>query len=112
MSAPGAINVGGRKVVRINGSQITGWESSHDPFSTALGFPNRYGRNMDAWIDCMSHLDTPSTEMRLTIHIDNSTRFREAAPEQWLRLLECSGLVNGRRIQRGNGPLLALSFAG
>jgi len=33
---------------------ITDWASFHDVFMHTLGFPDFYGRNMDAWIDCMT----------------------------------------------------------
>lgn len=121
MIASGGENEGSWKVVRIDGARITGRESFHDAFAEALGFPDWYGRNMDAWIDCMGYLDAPDSAMTavhvavgevLTLHIDNSSRFKEAAPEQWRALLECSGSVNARQIKRGKGPLLALSLAG
>jgi hypothetical protein len=51
------------KNVQIDGSKITDWDSFHDCFSGMLGFPGFYGRNMDAWNDCMTCLD-PQTGMR------------------------------------------------
>ena len=42
-------------IVDIAVSQITDWQSSHDVFATTLGFPDFYGRNMNAWIDCLTY---------------------------------------------------------
>ena len=45
------------KKVRINADLITDWDSFHDIFKINFGFPDFYGRNMDAWIDCMTDID-------------------------------------------------------
>ncbi len=50
-------------IIRIQGTQIQTWETFHDTFYTVLGFPGFYGRNMDAWIDCMSYIDDPTSGM-------------------------------------------------
>ncbi len=44
-------------VVRLDCDRITDWESFHSLFAEVFGFPDFYGRNMNAWIDCMSYLD-------------------------------------------------------
>jgi RNAse (barnase) inhibitor barstar len=40
--------------VRIDGKRIIDWKSLHRVFAGAFGFPNYYGNNMNAWIDCMT----------------------------------------------------------
>ena len=50
-------------VVKLDTRQIKDWDSFHDVFARVFGFPEFYGRNMNAWIDCMSYLDDPSTGM-------------------------------------------------
>jgi hypothetical protein len=60
--------------VRIDGSQLTDWESFHKVFAGVLGFPAFYGNNMDAWIDCMTSLDTPD---------DGMTTIPAAPPTRW-----------------------------
>ena len=47
-------------------SQITDWETFHDTFAQALGFPGFYGRNMDAWIDCLTSADEKTHGMLRT----------------------------------------------
>jgi hypothetical protein len=44
-------------VIDVPVSRIYDWDSFHDTFATALGFPSFYGRNMDAWIDCLTYRD-------------------------------------------------------
>lgn len=53
--------------VQIDGNELTNWATFHDVFETVLGFPSFYGRNMNAWIDCMTSLDAPADGMT-TIH--------------------------------------------
>ena len=38
---------------------VTDWDSFHDTFAEVFGFPDFYGRNMNAWVDCMSDLSAP-----------------------------------------------------
>jgi hypothetical protein len=106
-------------VVTINGAAIRDWATFHDVFAAALGFPGFYGRNMDAWIDCLSYADDADAGMLavpvprgtvLTIQIDSVNTFAAKSPEQYAALLECAAFVNWRRLERGDGPVVALSF--
>ena len=45
-------------VIPIPVDKIVDWASFHDVFQHILGFPDFYGRNMNAWIDCMTSVDT------------------------------------------------------
>ena len=48
-------------VLEVDCRQITDWDSFHDVFARACGFPDFYGRNLNAWIDCMTYLDYQAT---------------------------------------------------
>ena len=50
-------------LVRIDTARIRDWDSFHGVFAEAFGFPDFYGRNMDAWIDCLTYLDDPAAGM-------------------------------------------------
>lgn len=106
-------------IVRIDLSRITGWASFHDVFAEAFGFPSYYGRNMDAWIDCMTYLNDPEgTDTKVSapageivvLQLDNVDDFAKRCPEQYDALVEDSAFVNYRQIEMGRGPVLALSF--
>ena len=97
--------------------EITDWSSFHDVFQRSLGFPAFYGRNMDAWIDCMTSVDSPADGLTtitvepgeaLILRIDTSFDFRQRCPEQYEALLEGSAFVNYRRVERGEPPVLAI----
>ena len=106
-------------LVRIDARQITDWDSFHSVFAEALGFPSFYGRNMDAWIDCMTDLDDPDAGMTavhaspggvVTLQLDGMRSLAERCPEQYHALVECSAFVNWRRVEAGEEPVIALSF--
>ncbi len=98
---------------------IKDWDSFHDLFASALGFPRFYGRNMDAWMDCMSYLDQPQEQMTsvhvasgtvLVLQLEGVNDFAARCPEIYASIVECSAFVNWRRIERGFEAVLALSF--
>lgn len=107
------------KNVFIDAQRITDWDSFHDRFAETFGFPSFYGRNMDAWVDCMSDLDDPDAGMS-SVHvapgdvvvqcISAVTGFRKRCPEIYHALIECAAFVNYRRIERDVPAVLAFSF--
>jgi Barstar (barnase inhibitor) len=109
------------RTVTVPVEKIVDWPSFHETFQRALGFPDFYGRNMDAWIDCMTSVDTPSDGMTtltvqpgelLVLRMDNPFEFRRRCPEQYDALVECTAFVNFRRVGVGELPVLALLYAG
>lgn len=106
-------------LVRIDTQAITDWASFHHVFAEVLGFPELYGRNMDAWIDCISSLDAPTAGMTrlhvqpgevLTLQLDHVRDFAVRCPEQYTAAIECSAFVNWRRAEAGEPSLVALAF--
>ena len=109
------------KNVTIDARRISDWNSFHEVFAEAFGFPGFYGKNLDAWNDCMTHLDDPEAGMT-SIHvargdvvvlcISEVEDFKKSCPEIYNALVECSAFVNWRRIEKGEAAVLALSFYG
>jgi len=108
-------------VITIPSHRITDWESFHTVFVEVFGFPAFYGRNMDAWLDCMTNIDAPSTGLTtisinqgalLALRIDGASDFERRCPEQFRALLECAAFVNSRRAPKGLEPVLALMLCG
>ena len=107
-------------LVVLECDRIVDWRSFHAEFARLFGFPTFYGRNMNAWIDCMTSLDSPNDGMSevhcapgtvLTLQLENVESFRSRCREQYDALVECSAFVNWRRIELGEPSVLALSFA-
>jgi RNAse (barnase) inhibitor barstar len=106
-------------LVRLHTRRITDWPTFHDVFAELFGFPEFYGRNMDAWIDCMTSLDSPEDAMTtvhaapggvVTLHLEEAHDFALRCPDQYAALVECAGFVNWRRIEAGEPAILAVSF--
>jgi hypothetical protein len=105
-------------VVEIPTPMISDWETFHDVFAAALGFPEFYGRNMNAWIDCLTYADEDDgmravvvpPEDVLTLQLAEATEFATRCPEQYAAVVECTAFVNWRRIEAGQRPIVALSF--
>lgn len=104
------------KTVPIDGSRITDWPSFYDEFAKAFGFPHFFGRNMNAWIDCMTNLDEPFNTVQVDpgegvcIALEAADVFKAQCPEQFQAFVECSAFVNWRRLEVGRPPILVVSF--
>ena len=105
--------------VKIDTSKILDWNTFHDVFSESFGFPSFYGRNMNAWIDCMSYLDDSDAGMSeincskgdfVVIELTDAKEFKVRCGEQYEAIIECAAFVNFRNLEAGENPLLMLSF--
>ncbi|MEL7185681.1 MAG: barstar family protein [Pseudomonadota bacterium] len=106
-------------LARIDCANIEDWDSFHDEFNRVFAFPDFYGRNMDAWIDCMTSIDAPDDGMSgihcekdgfLTIELENVNELRGNRIEYFEAVVDCVAFVNWRRIETGDKPVLALSY--
>ncbi|HZS45295.1 MAG TPA: barstar family protein [Blastocatellia bacterium] len=104
--------------VRLDSSTISDWNSFHKTCREALGFPGFYGKNMNAWIDCLTYLDEGDGMSRfhlasgekLNIEISNTESFKSRLPEIFDALVACTASVNRRYIEERKSPTLALIF--
>jgi len=103
---------------RLETISIIDWQSFHEACRTAFGFPDCYGMNMNAWIDCMSYLDEDAGMTRfnlaegevLHIEVSATESFNRRLPEIFDALVECSAFVNQRYVKDGKVPVLSLVF--
>ena|ERR1022692_1315335 len=105
--------------VNIDCAKIVDWPSFHSTFKEALGFPDFYGNNMSAWVDCMTCLDDPDAEMSrihappkgvVVLELHNVKSFRSRCSEQYDAIVECSAFVNWLLLEKRDPPVLVLSF--
>ena len=102
--------------VHLNGASITDWSSFHNACRTAFGFPDFYGNNMDAWVDCLSYLrdDEGMSKFRLgpdevlKIEIAGTELMRKQAPEVLGEMEFCIEAINERYADYGEKPALQL----
>jgi len=90
---------------RIDCDMVTDWDSFHAVSALVFEFPDYYGRNMDAWIDCVSDFDSP-----VVIQLERAESFRNRRPEIYAAIVEGSSFVNWRMIEAGDKPLVFLSM--
>jgi hypothetical protein len=106
------------KVIAWPTERTRNWETFHDVCAETFGFPDYYGRNMNAWIDCMTYLDEPDTRVSVAkgglvvIRVEEAEKFASRCPEQHAALLEYTAFVNHRRVEAGEPPILALMLVG
>jgi len=94
-------------------------ETFHAAFAKIMGFPDFYGSNWDAWIDCMSYIDDSEAGMsqvqvapgeqiefvvsgyKLSSELDESGAFHH--------FCVCSGFVNTRFRESKSGTRIIIS---
>lgn len=106
-------------LVTVDCRSIVDWDSFHSVFARTLGFPAFYGRNMNAWIDCLTYVDDRDAGMSevhapeggvLVLQLEHAKDFALRCPEVYAATVECVAFVNWRRVDMGDGPALVLSF--
>ena len=105
-------------IIEIPTSSISDWRTFHDVFAQTLGFPEFYGRNMDAWIDCLTYRDDDDGLSDiivqggdvLTLQLDEGTTFRNRCPDLHDAIVDGVAVVNLRRIEGGMRPIVALAY--
>lgn len=101
---------------QIDGAKICDWNSFHDECQQAFGFPEFYGRNLDAWVDCLSYLRDADGMTRfqlgenekLSIIILNAETMRSQAADIFDEVTYCIGGINERYEDYGEKPALEL----
>ncbi|WP_106795113.1 barstar family protein [Aquimarina sp. Aq78] len=94
------------KTVKIDSKTINSWETFHNVFSQKFNFPSYYGRNMNAWIDCMDELNNELT----LIDLGDCRELKERNPEIIEAINECSAFVNYRKIEAGESAVITISM--
>jgi hypothetical protein len=116
----GTSSFGGQMMAtaRLNTNRISDWKSFHEESRQAFGFPDFYGMNMNAWIDCLTYIDEGDGMSRfelgesemLEIEVSDSEAFKSRLPEIYDALVKSSAFVNFRRVECGDRPVLSLTF--
>ena len=102
--------------VVLDGTKLTTWEEFHDECSTTFGFPGFYGRNRDAWIDCLTDIDGGltradlQTKEDLLISIENSSTWVTQAPAVVTEFVLLVQDVNIRFKETGLAKKVAVVF--
>lgn len=96
------------KRVSVDMSKVCDWNSFHDLFSSVFGFPDYYGRNMNAWIDCME--DFGIGDDCLVLELQGMAALKARCPAIYEALNECSAFINFRQRGMAAKGVIALSY--
>lgn len=104
--------------VELDGDAITDWDAFHTVCTGAFGFPEFYGRNMNAWIDCLTYIGEGDGMSRfvlgpaeqLLIEVRESAALKLRAPDIVDALMTCTAAVNQRFVKNVEPPALLLRF--
>ena len=94
--------------VAIDLTTVHDWDSFHDAFARALGFPEFYGRNMNAWEDALSDLSKPGLPGMTTVQVPlgeqlvlvltGAAEFAREHPEIFTALIDSTAHVNRLKV--------------
>jgi RNAse (barnase) inhibitor barstar len=94
--------------VEIDTARITDQNSFHAVFAEIFGFPSYYGKNMDAWIDCMSDEIAGTI---ILLDLKRAEEFKQRLPDVFESIIKCSAFVN-QRYENDNNSRLYLGLVG
>jgi hypothetical protein len=103
----------------LKGAAIVDWASFHAESARSFGFPESYGKSMDAWVDCLSYLrDEDGMSMfrlapkeTLTITVSGAGQMRAQAADILEEMTFCIAGINERYEDYGELPALVLVLA-
>lgn len=102
-------------LVRLDARQLSDPAALHAALHAALGFPPAHGKNLDALVDSLTHLDDPRTPTarvqslpgELTVfHVAHA----DAAPAVVRALADVVAFANYRRLEKGQSPVAAVAY--
>ena len=100
--------------IKFESSRVNDWETFHAYSKELFGFPDFYGNNMNAWVDCLTYLRDGDGMSRihlkndelLHLEVTETKDFRSRVPEIFEALIDCTAFVNCRNYP----PVLAIVF--
>ena len=105
-------------IIRLDARRLNDPAGFHAALSETFGFPADYGKNLDALVDCLTHLDDPKLRMSrvqlspgqvaLLVLDHADSKIRQSAPMR--SLADAIAFVNWRRLEKGQSPVLALAY--
>jgi hypothetical protein len=106
-------------VVELDGAAIANWDDFHAASRCAFGFPDFYGNNLSAWIDCLSGLRDDDGMSRfvlgphdsLLIRLTHASALQQRAAPIMRGLQTGVAEVNERCREAGEPALLQLQLA-
>jgi RNAse (barnase) inhibitor barstar len=106
-------------LIRIDAGRLTDAAGLHAALGEALGFAPGYGKNLDALVDCLTHLDDPKSSLSrvqvfpgqvVLLVIEHTQGMPKQTAAQVKSLADVVAFVNWRRLEKRQPPVLALAY--
>lgn len=107
-------------IIRIDARRLTDSAALHAVLAETFGFPKKYGKNLDALVDCLTSLDDPQAGMSRVQLFPGQTALlvldhyeeveSKGAREQLKQLVDVVAFVNWRRLDAKASPVLAIAY--
>lgn len=106
-------------LIRIDAARLTDATSLHNVLNEAFGFTPGYGKNLDALVDCLTHLDDLGASMSriqllpgqiALLVIEHTEGMDKRSANQVKALSDAVAFVNWRRLERKQPPVVALAY--
>src|SRR5262245_5508159 len=106
-------------IIRIDARRLTDAAALHSVLNEIFGFPATYGKNMDALIDCLTHLDDLKAGMSrvqvlpgevAVLLLVHTAGLNKKTAAQVKSLTDAMSCVNWRRLEKGDTAILALAY--
>ena len=106
-------------VIHIDARKLTDSAGLHAVLGEAFGFTPGYGKNLDALVDCLTHLDDPTATMSrvqvlpgqlVLLVIDHAQGLTLHTAQQLKLLIDVTAFVNWRRLAKKQLPILAIAY--
>ena len=106
-------------LIRIDARRLTDSAGLHAAMNEAFGFGPSYGHNLDALVDCLTHLDDAKAAMSrvqlfpgqvLLLVIDHVAGAPKSAMPHVKSLTDVAAFVNWRRLEKKQPPIIAVAY--
>lgn len=96
-------------VRRLSGRRMTDLGGVYDEASAALQFPQYFGRNLDAFDECLRDVDLPEAPGgAVVVVVTEAESMLTSAPGRREWFAEAVDDANEIRAERGNGPVVVV----
>jgi Barstar (barnase inhibitor) len=106
-------------IIRIDARRLTDPAGMHAALAEAFGFPEFYGKNLDALVDCLTHLDDLKAGMSraqvlpgevAVLVLEHTSGLGKKAADQMKALVDAVAFVNWRRLQKSQPPVVTVAY--
>jgi RNAse (barnase) inhibitor barstar len=106
-------------IIRVDARRLTDAAGLHATMAEVFGFPATYGKNLDALVDCLTHLDDWKAGMSrvqvmpgevVVLVLEHMAGLGKKAAEQVKSLTDAVAFVNWRRLEKGQPAVLAVAY--